>query len=84
MKIVITKKDVDEAGEYDSIVDCPLAKVMQRELNNPNITVGEYSIGPADEKTNKMATIDPPFSFEVYEKLRKGEIEEFITEYTPL
>ncbi len=84
MKIVITKKDVDEAGEFDSIINCPLAKVMQRELNDPSITVGEKSIGDWSDSKKRYATIDPPFSFIDYERLRKGEIEEFVTEYTPL
>jgi len=82
MKIVITQEDVKNAGSYDDNYNCPLAKVMQKILNNDRIGVGSNIIGsPVD---NKYATIHPPFLEENYNALKNGEIKEFVTEYTPL
>jgi hypothetical protein len=82
MKITITKKDVDEAGNFRDIFNCALAKVMQRELKDPNISTGITSVSTLG-KENMLGTITPSFEESDYNKLVNGEIKEFITEYTP-
>ncbi len=81
MKIIITKKDVDEAGEFGDIHNCVLAKVMQRELGDATISVCTFSV---DGDSGVHGKIKPSFHAEDYDKLISGEIEEFVTEYTPL
>jgi len=83
MKIVITKEDVDKAGKFTDMHNCPLAKVMQRELNIPGIHVG--IIGIFDDRTKeRIGSIHPPFHAWNMAALANVRMEEFVTEYTPL
>jgi len=81
MKIAITQEDAKNSGEFDSTKECALAKVMQKTLNNDEISVGFYSI---NDKNGVLGEIIPGFTKEDYNKLVSGEIKEFVTEYIPI
>jgi len=83
MKIVIKKEEIQRANklEYSNPSKCPLAKIMQKILENPDIFV---FITEIRTKEGIIGYISPGFLWQDLDALLIGEIDEFITEYTSI
>ncbi len=81
MKIVITQEDVKNNPNYDSPSNCPMAKALQKALNDDSILFCWSKVSNKDDFY--IGRIDPQFTLTEFEDLENGEITEFVTEYTP-
>ncbi len=82
MKIVITKKDVDEFL-YADPTNCPMANALKKALNITKLSF--YSNSVKDLNLGEIiGYISPEFGAREYSMVKKEEIKEFVTEYTPL
>ncbi len=81
MKVVITKEDVD-THLYSQYNNCPMAAKMRELLGKP---IGFMHKNVYDLETgSKIGTVNPGFYAHTYGLIKKGELVEFETEYTPI
>ena len=80
MKIVITQEDALNAP-YANAADCPIVRALNKALGIK--TVFCWSTVSNIETCEQIGKIEPKFTSTEYFALQKGEITEFVTEYTP-
>ena len=81
MKIVINKSHL--GGNFRNTANCPLAKAIMEQLEVPSARVGTHTIFITTNQ-EEIGYIEPGFEEEDFDRLVSGEINEFVTEYTPI
>jgi len=81
MKIIITRQDVLDNPIYEDPGTCPAARVLQRTLNDPDISMVWDMVSSKRKEIGKLKDM---FTYKEFNALKEGKIQKFVTEYTPI